>query len=409
MSSAPSYRETLSHINNIRQLLFALGFSRLEANSVAEETRSPYLDKLYRNIRAQLLRKIPETQAAILAHHDRVNNRLTRVYSQSNDEKLRKKARGVAGCAEQHFVMFSKDEKTAMLLPSRCKSRFCWMCSRLTSWQYFERAMETIEKTLTYGPKGTNPSWLTLTIKNPPFGGLKAGVSDLLSAFKNFRRSATHRVPGIWETAVGGYIWNLEVTINNAKRTWHPHIHVLADARYMAQKAIVAHWRAILARHGLRGHVSIGRAYTRSKGGARLTPRPGQWTPGLLKGCLREVTKYQLKPIEGDRIADSEIIEITRALHNRRLHGSGGLWKIPGDKTEEAKYYPAKGLWQVLRETVNPTACLMQETDELGAAFRKSQSDTIAFFGLLRRYPQCGEALHYLINDQHGSKPIVER
>ena len=391
-----TYRTILCQINNIRRLLFALGFSDLEAQSVVAMPRSPYLDTTYGNIRSQLQGKIPLAFAKILAHHDLTNARLARIYGTQGGGRLRKKAKALGACSRRHFVLFARNERGPILIPSRCCSRFCASCSRKSSRDYFNRASETIERSLQYGAHGTNPAWLTLTIRNPPFGALDLALKTMLSAWREFRKDDSHRAAGLWQTQVAGYIWALEVTINTAARSWHPHIHVLADMDFMPQARLQGRWQGILEKRGIKGRVMVGRAYTRSPDGSRLTPKPGLWEPAQLLDCLREVTKYTLKPIESDRTGSAQIIELTNVLHNKRLHGSGGTWQIPGLKHDNPAYYQGTGLGKVLEESDLSTARLMDPNDEIGQAFHRASADTIAFYGLLRTYPECAEALRFL-------------
>jgi len=397
VSTTPdSYRKILVQINNIRALLFALGFSALEAESVAGEPRSPYLDTTYGNIRSQIEAKIPRKFAKILANHDVTNGRLARIYGTQGGDRLRRKAKALGACSGRHFVLFPRNDQAPILIPSRCCSRFCASCSRKMSADYFSRAAETIENSLTYGRAGTNPAWLTLTIRNPPFGALDPALRATLKAWREFRLSPNRRDPSPWQEHVRGYVWALEVTINTRARSWHPHIHVLADSDFMSQARLAARWRSILEKKGIQGHVSIGRAYTRAPDGSRLTPKPGEWEPQQLQSCLKEVTKYTLKPIESNKTPSAQILELTNALHNKRLHGSGGTWQIPGIKRDNPAYYQGAGLGKTLHETHLSTACLMDPNHELGQAFRKAQADTISFYGLLRTYPECAEALRFL-------------
>ena len=405
-----TYRKTLAQINNIRALLFAFGFSRLEAESVAAEPRSPYLDTTYGNIRSQIEAKIPRKFAEILARHDRTNGRLACIYGTQGTERLRKKAKALGSCSRRHFALFPRNDQAPILIASRCCSRLCPTCSRKMSGDYFSRAAETIEASLRYGLAGTNPAWLTLTIRNPPFGALDEALRATLKAWRQFRLSPNRRDPSPWQERVRGYIWALEVTINTRARSWHPHIHVLADTEFMPQNALQARWRSILEKQGIQGQVSIGRAYTRSLDGSRLTPKPGEWEPQQLQSCLKEVTKYTLKPIESNKTPSAQILELTNALHNKRLHGSGGTWQIPGIKRDNPAYYAGIGLGKTLEETHLSTACLMDPNHELGQAFRRAQADTVSFYGLLRTYPECAEALRFLRQiDQEATEKEIQK
>lgn len=387
------YLQTLQSVNRIRDLLYAAGYEKNLIKALLSPQREPYLDTYIATSVPRILSDFPPDFISELAKIDKIKARLSAVYGSSSDLKMRKKARRIWSCKCAFMLLFAVSANRATLVPYSCNSRFCPQCSREKSGLAFARAIEHVGPRLQErGPK-VSLKWLTLTIKNPPFGKLDDGIKALLYAFRVLRTGLSHRVKSLWSTQVYGYLWALEVTINNRSRSWHPHIHVLADADYMKQSVLDEIFNTALKRKGHTGKVMIGAGYARARDGRVVKPRAGEWSQEQLHGAVKEVTKYTLKAMDSSRITADQIFEITAVLAHKRLMGSGGYWQIPTEYKPPPEYGAPEGLRSYLKDRTLSTADLLDEAAPVGRAHRRVSKDPWLAAGLARTYSASAHAL----------------
>ena len=399
--SDASYLKNLRSINSIATLFYVAGYTSVEQDAVLASVRSPYLDTIYSNIRPRVSADFPPDFVRDLAKVDRIKRRLASVYAASGDEKLRKKCKNLYACGSAQMLLFDDIVDKALLLPYACNSRFCPTCNRRRSATLHERCTDKLRQIPGLDSGKANILWLTLTVKNPPYGHLDSAIKDLLWSFRELRRGASHRQKSQWAKNVKGYFWNFEITQNTRKRSWHPHIHVLMDSAFMRQAALNATFCEILARRDRVGKVMLGAAYTTDSEGKRYKPGPRGWDAALIGAAVHEVAKYNLKPMDSERIGSEQIIELTRALHNKRLFGSGGDWLLDGIRRDAAIYSAPVGLARFLRMEDDQIATLMDQGDSVGRAHSRSCSDAVVAAGLARTYSSSATAQHFarLIDD----------
>ena len=103
---------------------------------------------------------------------------------------------------------------------TRCRKRYCPCCAPLLA---FERSVK-------YGVAAQRLRWplhVTLTIQNND-----TMTTELLRwLLKCFRRLRQRK---LWKNTVAGGWVSLEIT--NRGKGWHPHLHILADAEWLAIK-----------------------------------------------------------------------------------------------------------------------------------------------------------------------------
>jgi len=293
------------------------------------------------------------------------------------------------------LALFDEITDSAVLVPYSCNSRLCKTCNHRRSLALSARCLDHLRLNCHGLGEQPNILWLTLTIRNPPFGGLESAIVDLLFAFRELRRGATHRQTSLWDKSVRGYFWNFEVTMNERSRSWHPHIHVLMDADYMRQADLNATYSDILHRRGRVGKLMLGAAYVTDPSGKRVKPGPGGWDEFAIEAAVLEVTKYNLKPFESSRTSASEIFELTRALHNKRLFGSGGDWTLPGVSKDMCHFSAPRGLGALLSECDDPLAVLMDHSGPIARAHTHACLDPVIAAGLARTYGASATAQHF--------------
>lgn len=159
------------------------------------------------------------------------------------------------------------DTGTVVGLPDHCDKIACPYCELRRVGKVRDRYRDRHDAAL----RGRRLYLVTLTVPNVPLGSLSSELRRLRRAIARLRRRSW------WSEAVVGGLWRLEVTVNLAARTWHPHANLLFETRAPIRMAdwqplIQAEWRSVLGQDA------------------------GQWVwlkPGW-SGALREAVKHQV-------------------------------------------------------------------------------------------------------------------
>lgn len=398
------YLNSLSRVKNILRILFAFGVDdpaltellgkssgpgRTSPASAGEKTR---LDTANSNIRGDTLQKcmeiIPPHLASELAKHDEIRTRLCKIFASHPSLKHLKNAKRVNSCQQAHLLFISgapEEKAETTIVPYCCNKRFCPACSREKSRRTLYRVRNKLGPL--FDRRRPEIRWITLTIQNPPEGNLEQGIFDLLKAFRRLRRP--HEMNGrrgksynCWTESVDGYIWNLEISHNNRARTWHPHIHVIYGGDFVFWGDLKRNWVKALSPSGRSGDVKIGEAYVMTPSGKKIAVRDCEMTADALD-CMAEVCKYTLQPFESD-IPAAAIIELTESIHNKRLFGSGGDWKLPPEQDRNSVPYWAMegGLARCLEDPDGPWA----DSSYQKSIILSCQSSHAAWLRIIRNY-----------------------
>lgn len=242
----------------------------------------------------------------------------------------------VRTCGE--FLRFVKDPIKGMKLYQAyfCKNKLCPMCNWRRSMKYSWQAKRIIDKALEMYPKGRF-LFLTLTIKNVSGAVLAEAIKEMNKSFDRlFRRAKVKK-------NMLGFIRALEVTYNDERNDYHPHIHVLmmvkstyfkGEGNYISQEEWTKYWEES-ANLDYTPMVNIKAVKEKV---ARDDLHNDFSEDGILKAVL-ETAKYPVKPFEveydknGDKLERSEekLTQITgellEGLYKKRQLGFGGIFK----------------------------------------------------------------------------------
>lgn len=133
----------------------------------------------------------------------------------------------------RHAAVWKRGDGGLAVSRARCKSRLCPLCGQIRAKQMATeldrrtRGMEVM-RFLTLGVRGTGEK-------------LAVQVKRLMGNFARLRRTKA------WRRHVTGGAATVEITWSAAKSVWHPHLHILIDGQYWAQKEILAVWQEICA------------------------------------------------------------------------------------------------------------------------------------------------------------------
>ena len=184
-----------------------------------------------------------------------------------------------------------------------CRERLCPVCQWRRSIKLGIQA-DQIYRMLTGA--GYKHIFITLTVKNCIAEELGNTVNHIIESFGRLKRSK------MWEAAIAGSYRALEITYNEEKNTYHPHIHVLASVwgdyfdgkneDYITTDKLIAGWRKA-ARLDYNPDIGI----------EAVKQKPGQ----TITSACAEMCKYPCKSAE---IHAANVLKtIDFALRGRRL------------------------------------------------------------------------------------------
>lgn len=229
----------------------------------------------------------------------------------------------VMQCAEVLRFMQAPDGNLKLKQAWFCKSKLCPICNWRRSMKYGVQLGQIIDVARERELKAKFV-FLTLTVKNVPGEELGAELSRLSKAFKRlFDRAKVKK-------AVIGYLRALEVTYNDERDDYHPHIHVLLMVKasyfkkaeyYISQDEWTAMWQQS-AKLDYKPIVDV----------RKVKPNPRKAKNEMdLRGAIVETAKYPTKPIEKMGKTEKQKLKVTddlmKALKNKRQIGFGGLFK----------------------------------------------------------------------------------
>lgn len=194
-----------------------------------------------------------------------------------------------------------------------CKNKLCPMCNWRRSMKYSYQTSRIVDEAIKKEPKGRF-LFLTLTVKNVKGIELSDTLSSLTKSFDRlFKRVKVQK-------NLIGYLRSVEVTHNEKKGTYHPHIHILLMVRpsyfqskndYINQKEWGDMWSQSLKVNYV-PMVDIRTVKEKGKG---------------LKGAILETAKYPTKPIKLDIENKKVVDDLYNGLYRKRQLGYGGIFK----------------------------------------------------------------------------------
>jgi len=205
-------------------------------------------------------------------------------------------------CGENAWVVQSSAAPIRFAIHTdKCHDRFCSPCAT-------EHA-RTVARGLAAHCKNRKLRFVTLTLKTDG-EPLRSTLDRLLASFRRLRSRL------FWSRHVSGGAAFLEVKWNPDLRRWHPHLHVLVEGSYMAQKNLREEWRS-----------STGDSYI-----VDIRDVPNK------EIALGYVAKYASKGYDASILKDPLVLaEAMLALHGRRLMMAFKGWRrlVLSEKDQE--------------------------------------------------------------------------
>lgn len=202
-----------------------------------------------------------------------------------------RRIRRLMDCDTQWYLLRSKDDPSCYRwAKSRCRDKHCPRCQSIKS--------RVVGDNLVNEAKGKSCRLMTLTLKHRPGESLSSEIQRLYRSFRRLRGWSQ------WREKVKGSVGFCEVTRNKETRSWHVHLHIIAEGLYWEQKDLSREW---LRATGDSSVVDI-RMIRNAK------------TVG------RYVTKYVSKSIT-DGLDDQELDEFLQATKNVKQIITTGDWR----------------------------------------------------------------------------------
>lgn len=219
----------------------------------------------------------------------------------------------VSSCAEALRFYKQQDERLKLYQAYFCKNKLCQMCNWRRSMKYSYQTACIVNEAMKQAPKGRF-LFLTLTVKNVPGPELNGTLTQLTKSFDRlFKRKKVQK-------NLLGYLRSIEVTYNDEKEDYHPHIHVLLFVKssyfknsdnYISQEEWSELWAKSLKVDYL-PMVDVRAVKDQGKG---------------LYGAILETAKYPMKPFELS-VENAQVVDdLYNGLYRKRQLGYGGLFK----------------------------------------------------------------------------------
>jgi len=140
-----------------------------------------------------------------------------------------KVSRKLESCCRGAAVVRSEDGDDIAVHEMRCKHRMCPRCGR-------DRARSLISKIRQAVETMDSPGRIDLTVRSTD-APLRDQIKHLTQSFARLRRS-----PG-WKEHVRGGIHTIEITWNEQREQWHPHIHAVVDLDFWRHDELRRAWK----------------------------------------------------------------------------------------------------------------------------------------------------------------------
>lgn len=133
-------------------------------------------------------------------------------------------------CCEHAMVQRHMKTGQLRVLTRTCRNRICPHCARLRREHYTTELVKAIGEVL---PNTWRMITLTLRSSDAP---LADQLSHLAASYRRLRQQT------IWHRSVDRAKATFEITWNEERSQWHPHLHILAEGRFIDQKRLSDAW-----------------------------------------------------------------------------------------------------------------------------------------------------------------------
>lgn len=265
-------------------------------------------------------------------------------------EIMRRHAGRVWGCGDTLEFKQTPEGRKVLIGAQFCHDRLCALCQWRRMLKMSYQMTKTIEQAL-YEFPNSRFLFLTLTVKNCEGSELHDTVKAINKGILSMMRRKAVKQDII------GYVKAIEVTVNDDRKTYHPHAHILVQVtssyfktrgHYLSHDDWMNFWKkAIKADYDPSVRVSV----VKGRGGK-----------DSVHASIAEIAKYQTKSTQYLSLAEDRDLKIIDTLrtqldHTRMLAYAGHLKELykklfKEESTETEDLVKVDGSW----ENVDPNA-----------------------------------------------------
>lgn len=228
----------------------------------------------------------------------------------------------VYSCAERLEFGVQRDGTLKLSRVWFCKNKLCPVCNWRRSLKHSTQASKVIDKAIKEN-RTAQFLFLTLTVKNVSGTDLNKALSDLTKSFDRLIRRAKVKKNLI------GFMRATEVTYNQSRDDYHPHLHILLMVKstyfkgvknYISQEEWCAMWQQS-AKLSYTPQVDIRKVKSSNNNKKDI------------KKAVLETAKYPVKPIDSLKLDDHVRVDVVNNLYNglykkRQIAYGGELKRI---------------------------------------------------------------------------------
>lgn len=153
------------------------------------------------------------------------------VYEQIDIRNDKKNVIQFTGCKSFAWFVKHRTSGQVRVASSRCNLRWCPLCIKTKRFIMLQSLVPWVKN-------AKKPKFITLTLKHSD-APLRDQITRLYDSFKVLRRSV------FWSKRVTGGVWFFQIKKSETDGLWHPHLHILADGRYLPHEVISPLWLKI--------------------------------------------------------------------------------------------------------------------------------------------------------------------
>lgn len=168
-------------------------------------------------------------QISQFGHRIDDRDRITDLLDDSGDPVLMRLAYRIDNCCSCPGIFIDETAATVSIRSLRCKSRLCPLCRESIAKKYMARAIELMHRM-------DSPKLLTLTIRSSD-RPLHDQIQHLKESFTRLRRQKG------WKARVAGGLATFEITFNETRGQWHPHLHAIIDSPFYPLEKLRSAWQ----------------------------------------------------------------------------------------------------------------------------------------------------------------------
>ena len=216
----------------------------------------------------------------------------------------------------------TKEQKLEIDHFTTCQIRFCAVCVWRRQMKFAKLTYQMLEKIKQL--MKVRYIFLTLTIKNPPFGDLKETIKHMQAAFKRMVKTAQ------WQRSILGYCRVFEITKPKCAKEQgniHPHFHVLlavkssyfsgSDGKYLTKDDYADMWQKAL-RTDYTPICDVRIIKPKTKDGKTVKDIPA---------AIAELIKYPMKDTDLKALSLEEFKSLDQQMRRVRAINYGGILK----------------------------------------------------------------------------------